>query len=185
MEIKLRPMTSDDIDDEYLAWFNNEDGHLDYFTNSRRSFDRDSIVSEWESNTNSGRYFTYLISAGSAKIGTVKLGPIDDRNMTSDLVCLIGDRNFLGYGLASQAITIGNNLAFNEHKLRRLHGGMYAENVPSIRSYIKAGWHVEGRLKGYYLVDGQAQDRICVACLNPSHFDEVVGPDPYNHLDWL
>jgi len=48
---------------------------------------------------------------------------------------------------------------------------MFRGNIGSVKAYTRAGWVIEGVLKGQYLVDGKAEDRILVACFNPKYFD--------------
>ncbi|NJR71826.1 MAG: GNAT family N-acetyltransferase [Gammaproteobacteria bacterium] len=171
VEVALRPVQSADIDDEYCSWYLNSDGHLDYFTGSGRSFSRELILKDFNDGIESQRWYYYLITnEDGQKIGNVKIGPFDLRNKTSDLVCLIGNRNYLGKGLACKAISLANQIAFDQHDIRRLHGGMYASNIASIKAYTKAGWVIEATLKGYYWVNNLPQDRVCVACLNPAYF---------------
>ena len=49
---------------------------------------------------------------------------------------------------------------------------MYASNVASIKAYCRAGWLIEGRLKGFYQVEGRNEDRVLVGCFNPKYFSE-------------
>ncbi len=171
-EVVIRPLTLNDIDDEYISWYQNTDGHLNYFTGSRRSFTKKDILTDFFEGMNSQEWFYYLIeSEGGSKIGNVKVGPIDKVNMSSDLVCLMGNREFAGKGLAAKSIEIVNQLAFENHNIRRLQGGMYEDHIASIRAYSKAGWIEEARMKGFYWVNGKAVDRVCVACLNPKYFE--------------
>ena len=171
-EIVLRPLELADIDEEYCSWYSNSDGHLNFFTGSGRHFDRDVLVKDFEEGLRTQRWYYYLVlSASGEKIGNVKVGPIDTRHRTSDLVCLIGNRNFLGKGMATKAIVAANRIAFEKHDIRRLHGGMYASNIPSIKAYTRAGWVIEATFKGFYLVDGRSEDRVCVACFNPAYFE--------------
>jgi RimJ/RimL family protein N-acetyltransferase len=173
MEIKLRLIRDSDFDDEYLSWYTNDDGHLKYFSGSGKVFDRESLIEDYREGLKSKRWFYYIIESGdSDRIGTVKIGPIDLRNRTSDLVCLIGNRKYLGKGLATTAISEANRIAFDRHGIRRLHSGMYASNIAAIKAYTRAGWFVEATFTGFYLLDGQAIDRVCVACLNPTFFGE-------------
>jgi RimJ/RimL family protein N-acetyltransferase len=160
----IRKLLLEDIDSEYLSWFENHDGHLEI------------IVDDYNLGLKSGKWFYFLIeSSEGEKIGNVKIGPIDLKNKTSDLVCLVGNRKYLGQGIAYRAIKITSDIAFKIHDIRRLHGGMYENNIPSIKAYTKAGWNIEGRMKGYYMVPGGAEDRICVFCLNPKYFPDVKG----------
>lgn len=175
IEIELRLVELPDINDEYCAWYRNDDGHLDYFSGSNRIFTRDVIISDFEEGRTSGRWFYYLIKSPTGElIGNVKIGPIDLKNRTSDLVCLIGNRNFVGKGLASKAIALADQIAFQKHDIRRLQGGMYASNVPSIKAYTRAGWVIEATFKGFYWVNGKPEDRVCVACFNPAYFPETL-----------
>ena len=176
----LTPLEIQEIDEEYVSWFNNDDGHLDYFTGSGRIFSKEVIVKDFHEGIASRNWFYYLIRAGSGeKIGNIKIGPIDQRNKTSDLVCLVGNRSYLGKGIASRAILIANKIAFEEYDIRRLHSGMYASNVSSIKAYTRAKWYIEATLKGYYWVSSKSEDRVCVACLNPKYFPD--GHEPSNN----
>ena len=169
--IRLTPLEPNDINEEYCSWYLNNDGHLNYFTGSGRKFDRDVLLHDFEEGIRTGRWFYYLIrSESDDAIGNVKIGPIDTRNKTSDLVCLVGNRAFLGKGIATKAIKAANKIAFDVYDIRRLQGGMYASNIPSIKAYTRADWFIEATLKGYYWTNGKSEDRVCVACLNPVYF---------------
>ena len=172
VEISLRPMTENDVDAEYVSWFNNSDGHLDFYTGSGRIYDREVILEDLNKGIETKRWFYHIIECEGKKIGNVKIGPIDLNNKTSDLVCFIGNRSYLGKGLASKAISIANEIAFKKYDIRRLHGGMYSSNIPSIKAYLRAGWIVEANLVGYYWTEGKSVDRVSVACFNKKYFDQ-------------
>ncbi len=173
LKVKVRPLRRVDIDTEYCQWYENSDGHLDFFTGSGRKFTREILIDDYEKGKSSGRWYYYIIETlNRERVGNIKIGPIDLVNRTSDLVCLIGNRNFLGQGLGVEAIKLGNKIAFEELNIRRLHGGMIKDNVPSIKAYTRAGWTIEGTFRGYYWINGKSVDRICVSCLNPSYFKD-------------
>ena len=111
--------------------------------------------------TNSGR-----------KIDKAELGHINWRHRVSDLATLIGDKRFHGKGLAADAVALGTRIAFDVLDLRALHTSMYVSNIASIKAYIKAGWVVEGRIRGYYMVDGRSEDQVLEGCYNPLYFSE-------------
>jgi len=63
------------------------------------------------------RTWSYYIFAicdieNSKHIGNLKIGLIDYKNKTSDLLILIGNKFYLSRGIASEAIKIGNEIAF-------------------------------------------------------------------------
>lgn len=171
IELRIRPLQLDDIDDEYCSWYENDDGHLDYFSGSGKQFNREILLDDYATNLKSKNNFYYLIvTDNGTKIGNVRIGPIDYKNKTSDIPCLIGNRSFIGKGMGAKAIAMACDIAFKKHDIRRLHGGINAKNISAIKAHIKAGWFVEGVSQGYYLTNGVAEDRICVACLNPLYF---------------
>ena len=168
----LRELVEDDIDDRYVAWFSQGDRHLDFYSATGRKFEREALLRDLREGKQSGRTFFYAIvdKAEGLVIGNVKIGPIDPIHKTSDLVVLIGDRAFLGKGLAKEAIELGNAIAFEAHGIRKLCGGMFAAHAASIKAYLAAGWVIEGTLKGHYLVNGEQMDRVLVACFNKQFF---------------
>ena len=172
-QLFIKKILVSEITERVMDWFN-DDQLMKYYTNSRRQITKESLLGAIEDGEKKGNQFTFGIyhKNGDILIGTLKIGPINFNHKTSDLVALIGDRNYLGKGLAPQAIALGNKLAFEYFDIRKLYSGMYESNVPSIKGYLRAGWIVEARLKGQYLVDGKSEDRIEVGCFNPKYFSE-------------
>jgi ribosomal-protein-alanine N-acetyltransferase len=174
MNVNLRALCLEDIDSEYLKWYENSDKYLKFYTGSQREFCLKDVVDDFQAGVESKKWFYFLIETSEGeRAGNIKIGPIDNKNLTSDLVCFIGERKFSGHGLASKAIKQATELAFSKYGIRRLHGGMYADHKASIGAYLKAGWLEEAVMKGYYWVDGKPMDRICVSCLNPKYFEII------------
>jgi len=95
LKITRRELEIGDIDDQYLSRFKNYDGHLNYFTGSGRVFTKEMIVDDYKKWVESGLWTYFLIEPDNGeKIGNVKIGPMDLKNKTSYLVCLVGNRKF-------------------------------------------------------------------------------------------
>jgi len=172
--VGIRPLLETDINDRYASWFKNYDGHLDYYSGSGYEMNKDDLIRQLKDSKKKKDHFFYAIVhlEPDLLIGSIKIGPISHRHKTADLVTLIGDRNFIRRGLAKEAISLGNAIAFEELNLRKLYSGMYAENKASINAYLASGWVIEGVMKGQYWVNGKPMDRIMVACFNPRYFKE-------------
>lgn len=187
--IYLNKIENSDITEDVMKWFEDQD-LMKFYTTSKQKITKEKLLHSIEVGKGKGNLFTFGIYTieNDILIGTIKLGPIDQVHKSSDLVILIGDRNYLGKGLAVEAITVGNKLAFEEFDIRRLFGGMYESNIPSIKAYTRAGWLIEGRLKGFYWIENRNEDRILVSCLNPKYFrqeeiDEIsANQNRYYHL---
>ena len=169
----LREIQIEDITDSVSAWFE-DDELMKYYTSSKNKITKEKLISSIEFGKVAGDLFTFGIftNEDNKLIGTIKLGPINFNHKISDLVALIGDRNYLGKGLSVDAIQLGNKLAFDEFDIRKLYGGMYLSNIASIKAYTRAGWVIEGRLKGFYMIEESNEDRLLVGCFNPKYFTE-------------
>lgn len=169
--IYLNEIKETDLTEKVMKWFKDED-LMKFYTSSKQAITKEKLLHSIQEGKTMGNLFTFGIFTveGDKLIGTIKLGPIHEVHKTSDLVILIGDRNYLGKGLAVEAIQVGNELAFEEFDIRKLYGGMYESNIPSIKAYTRAGWLIEGRLKGFYWENGRNEDRILVGCFNPIYF---------------
>ena len=169
--VYLNEIEKKDITEDVMKWFEDKD-LMKFYTSSKQTITKDSLLHSIEEGKSKGNLFTFGIYTvvENILIGTIKLGPIHPVHKTSDLVILIGNRDFLGKGLSVDAIKLGNQLAFEEFDIRKLYGGMYESNIPSIKAYTRAEWLVEGRLKGFYWENDRNEDRILVGCFNPKFF---------------
>ena len=169
-KIYLRELVEDDVTDRYLSWF--RDPQVTEFLEARNLTSKD-VIDYIRAGKETATYYMFAICSNESglHVGNLKVGPIERKHMLSDLVTVIGDKNYWGIGLATEAIMLGNELAFSHYGIRKLSAGMYADNIRSIKAYTKAGWVIEAILQGHYLLNGKILDRICVACFNPKYFD--------------
>jgi RimJ/RimL family protein N-acetyltransferase len=167
----LRKIQLEDISNQFMMWFV-DDELMKYYTNSKNKITKESLLLSIREGELAGNSFTYGIffKENNECIGTIKLGPINHAHKISDLVVLLGNKKYHGRGFAVEAIQLGNKLAFDFYDLRKLFGGMYENNISSVKAYTRAGWVIEGRLKGHYLENDKAIDRIVVGCFNPRYF---------------
>lgn len=167
--VYLRELVKADVNENYLNWFKNE--KVTEFLEAK-NLTQESVVEYIEYGKNSGTYYMYAIcdNINDRHIGNVKVGPIDLKHNISDLVVVIGDVDYWGCGLGAEIIGLGNRVAFEKHCIRKLTGGMYEDNIGSIKAYTKSDWVIEGRLVGHYRLNDRVMDRILVSCFNPEYF---------------
>lgn len=167
----LRRLTADDVTQDYLGWF--DDTTVTEFLDARH-LTRASVIEYIETGASAKLHFMYGIFDVESRrhIGNLKIGPIQWNHLVSDLVCVIGVREFWGKGLAKEAIRIGNRVAFDVHGMRKVSGGIASSNIGSIKAYTGADWVIEATMKGHHLINGEPQDRIVVSCFNPNYFPQ-------------
>ncbi len=168
--VYLRELTHDDINDNYLSWFRNNEV-TSFLEVDGNSLTYQMVADYIDEGRDNGSYFMYAICLveNDLHIGNLKIGPINHKHRVADLVCVIGDRSQWGKGLATDAIMLGNNLAFEKYDIRKLHGQIYADNVGSVKAYCKAGWIIEGVIEGRYLTPNGPMDQLLVSCNNPAY----------------
>lgn len=167
--IYLRELEAKDVSEEYISWF--KDSVVTEFLDSKKITKQDAI-DYMVNGRKTGLHIMYGIFDANtdAHIGNIKVGPIAKGHQTSDLVTVIGNRDYWGKGIATQAIRLGNKVAFEEHGIRKLSGGVADGNIGSVKAYTRAGWVEEARLEGHHLINGEVRDRILISCFNPKFF---------------
>ncbi len=77
----------------------------------------------------------------------------------------IGDRDCWGKGYGTDAMKLALRFAFDELNLDRVSLGVYAHNLRAIRSYEKAGFKLEGCVRGDCRRDRQRFDSLFMGIL--------------------
>lgn len=91
-------------------------------------------------------------------IGVTSLDNIDFLNRKADISIVIGEKEFLGKGLGTEAVILLLGHAFGKLSLHKVGLGVLSGHKAAIRSYEKAGFVIEGVLKDEVLLDGQYHD---------------------------
>lgn len=169
--IYLRRLLPGDIDEKYFNYYQQSE-LTKYMYQTPRQITAEGLLQEQQSGQDSGQYHMYGVfdKTNSLCIGNIRVGHMTHTHKISDLAIFIGNSNYLGKGIAQEAIGLGNQLCFEKYDFRKLHSGMFEANIASVKAYLKTGWLVEGRLRGQYWVDEKPMDRICVALFNPKYF---------------
>jgi [ribosomal protein S5]-alanine N-acetyltransferase len=167
--IFLRPLVEDDITDRYLSWFQDDVATL-YL--EARNLSKSDVLEylHWGLKTRQRYLYAICVAETGLHIGNLKIGDINWNISLSDLVTVIGDTNYWGKGLATTAISLGSKLAFDHYDIHKLSGGIYSDNVGSIKAYTRAGWVIEAVLHRHMHTPAGDNDRVVVSCFNPRYF---------------
>ena len=111
-------------------------------------------------------------------IGNIKIGPIKRKEGISDLVTVIGDKNYWGKGIAAIAIKKAVELGFQKGGLRKFSASINSLNIGSIKAYIKGGFMKEGVIPNYFYNDINniisISDKIFVGCESKNYDMNVI-----------
>jgi diamine N-acetyltransferase len=101
-------------------------------------------------------------------VGFLKICTID---RTAEIGIFIGEKKFWGQGYGTETMRLMLNHGFKELNLNRIYLRVYETNLRGIRSYEKAGFKLEGRLRQDRFMDGKYIDVLLMSVLR-SEFKE-------------
>ena len=158
-QIKIIRLTFSNASEDYVNWLN--DPAINQYLESRHvEHDLASVKLFVEAMRRDNKNFLFGIfcKKTSKHIGNIKLGPIDYRYKRSDIGLIIGDKNYWGKGIATEAIALITDFATDELGLHKLEAGCYVSNIGSLKAFLKQGYLIEGTLKEHVKVNEQWED---------------------------
>ena len=166
-KIYLRRLTEEDASEVYVSWMN-DPGVNQYLESRFYTQTIESTKAFIRSVTNDNNYqFGIFVKETGKHIGNIKIGNINQYHKYADIGFLIGDKNFWGKGIATEAIKLATDFAFKTLGLHKLWGGAYSPNVGSIKAFMKNGYQQEGIKRSQYLCHGEYVDDIMYGKVNP------------------
>jgi len=98
-------------------------------------------------------------------IGNVALENIDWVNRSAEIGIFIGEKSCWNQGYGREAMSVMLRHAFETINLNRVYLYVYAYNPRAIRSYERAGFKLEGRLREGRYHEGRYHDVLLMAVL--------------------
>ncbi|MBN8582735.1 MAG: GNAT family N-acetyltransferase [Anaerolineae bacterium] len=98
-------------------------------------------------------------------IGNCGVFDIEMTNRSAELGIMIGDKAEWNKGYGSEAMTLLLRHGFETLNLNRIALRVYSENVRAVRSYEKAGFILEGRLRQAVYKHGTYDDVLLMSVL--------------------
>jgi RimJ/RimL family protein N-acetyltransferase len=124
-----------------------------------------SLEKELEDQQLNQHWFTIRTLSEDKLIGDIGLFVVSWPGRDAFVGLGIGDRDFWGRGYGTDAMKLILRYGFMEVNLRRVTLTVFEYNPRAIRSYEKAGFRHEGRLRGTLCRDGRRWDLLFMGIL--------------------
>lgn len=163
--VTLGPITAADAP-TLFEWINDRD--LVLFNAAYRPTHEASHL-EWVSSLAGRRdlvAFAVRTVPGKRLIGVCQLTGIDPVHRRADLQIRMGDDRTRGHGLGLEAVRLLLAFGFDDLNLHRISLQVFATNVRAIKTYERAGFRHEGRLRDAMYLDGRFVDVLTMAVLD-------------------
>ena len=117
------------------------------------------------------REFSFGIydKASSGLIGHISLYAIKRMPYSSAFVGYSMDENFVGRGIATEAVKLVVDFAFTSLKLHRVEAYITPKNIPSTRVVEKVGFVREGLMRKLLYINGEWVDHYMYAILQEDY----------------
>ena len=163
-KIYLRDVKLSDVNKNYIKWMN--DKYINQFMETRfrphTLSDIQTFVNQMMESDNV--LFLAIVDIEiNYHIGNIKLGPISKYHQRGDISFFIGEKDYWGKGIASEAVSLLTDYGLNQLNLIKICAGSYSNNIGSIKVFEKLGFIKEGILKKQFYSDGDMVDEICFA----------------------
>lgn len=107
-------------------------------------------------------------------IGNIKIGPIHKFYSYADISYFIGDKNYWGKGLATEAIKSLLKFGFEVINLNKIQAGVFASNIGSIKALEKAGLILEGNFRKQLYTEDLCDDHLFYGILKEDWFENNI-----------
>lgn len=144
--IYLKTLDKKNATKEYCSWLN--DAEVNQYLETKEATIDEVKKYIKEKNQNPNCLFLGIFYRENEKhIGNIKLEPIDFKNYKATIGILIGEKDYWGKGIGTEAIELLVDYGFKDLKLREINLGVASQNKSAIRVYEKTGFKFDKIIK--------------------------------------
>ncbi|PLW74540.1 GNAT family N-acetyltransferase [Streptomyces sp. SCUT-3] len=163
--VRLRPMGLPDAealwrwnhDPDVMRWM--EDGYAQPLSQVEKR------LAERPRNTYGDVLLGIEVLAGEKLVGLVRLHGAEPETGCSEIDIYIGEKEYWGRGIATDAMRTACRYGFEKMRLHRITLTVVTENHAARRVYEKVGFVEEGRLRQVFRRDGRWHDMFVMGLL--------------------
>jgi len=177
-QLYLRPLERTDLTERYQSWLNDPEVTV-YMETGVFPTTLQQLERYYQAVTSSPDQVILAVvhQESDLHIGNVKLGPINWVHRRAALGILIGDKEYWGKGLGTEAVSLAVEYGFYRLNLHRISLGVFEEHKSAVRCYQKVGFKIEGHLRQDVFRDGQYKNGLWMGLLR-SEYKSLSGNGP-------
>lgn len=166
-KVYLRPITLEDTQD-IIRW-RNSDSVRQYFI-YQELFTKEGHLNWLKTMIESGKGCQFIIcrKEDNKPIGSTYLRDYDPKTKKAEYGVFLGEESERGKGIGKEVLALTLEFAFKEWKLHKVFARAFADNLPSIHSFLSCGFEKEAYLKDEEFVNGEYRDIVFLAKFNPA-----------------
>ena len=169
--IRIRPITEDDTD-LIVKWRNESFVRKNFIYQD--DFTKEGHLTWYHEQILTKNVYQFIISniAENKDIGSIYLRDIDLLNQKAEYGIFIGESDFLGKGIGTEAGRQLLDFAFNTLGLNKVYLRAFSFNKQAITSYEKIGFKVDGVFRDDVYINGTFQDIVFMSILKGEFYEK-------------
>jgi RimJ/RimL family protein N-acetyltransferase len=143
--LRLRPISVDDISDNYISWFYNEEviKYTSHAIRPKTDFEIYDYVSKCCSDDTKALFGIYYYT-NAKHVGNVILQDIDNYNRKAELAIMIGDPSVWGQGIGTTVCKFMLSHAFDRLNMHSVWLGTASPNYAMQKVAVNIGMKLDG-----------------------------------------
>ena len=130
---------------------------------------KDSLQNVISSDSKDSIYYAIAKKGTREYLGGIDLTSIDPIDKTCILSIVIGKNENRNKGIASEAISLILDIAFNKLHLHKVELNVFEKNIAAIKCYKKNGFMIEGNKREHMLINGKYENLIQMGILETEY----------------
>jgi RimJ/RimL family protein N-acetyltransferase len=176
--VRLSAYDPQEMSKAYSRWSRNSE-YFRLLNSSARPMQSPKAAAKWMEEevgqmSPASYYFTIRALDGDKLIGELGLDIVDWSGRDAFVGLGIGETEYWSKGYGTEAMNILLRFAFSEINLRRMTLTVFEYNPRAIRSYEKAGFQHEGRLRKILNKEGKRWDMLYMGILREEWLERNV-----------
>ena len=166
--VYLRPITDSKEDTELILRWRNSEAVRPYFI-YQKTFTEEGHKQWLEQQIFSGKGFQFIVckNEDSKPIGCTYLRDYDSYTRKAEYGVFLGEVEERGKGLGKEMLEVTLQFAFDTLKLHKVTARAFADNMPSVKSFLSCGFEKEAHLKDEEFINGEYRDVVFLGKINP------------------
>lgn len=159
--INLRPLIQEDLDGNYINWFNNAEVCL-YNSHHVYPYSREKATQYISAvqNSKDNLILAIITKSNNKHIGNISLQNINLVSRSAEYAIILGEKEYWGKGIAKEASILILKHSFEELNLHRIYCGTSENNKAMQKLASSLGMKEEGRRKEALYKTGKYVDII-------------------------
>tara|TARA_X000000950_G_scaffold229307_1_gene277120 strand:- start:23512 stop:24051 length:540 start_codon:yes stop_codon:yes gene_type:complete len=157
----FRELQQNDLNGNWYSWFN--DQQVTEFQNKKifpNSYEKQKEYYDYLIDSKMDVVFAIVDESSNLHIGNVGLHKIDWVHRSAELGIVIGEKEFHGRKIGSQAWSMITHYGFKTLNLHRIYALVMEGNITSRKCAEGSGFKLEGTISDYFYKNGEYQN-VC------------------------